>query len=175
MGSPGHPVLGLVPGEQTAHRRSKNADGTPRAKARLVVRGFNDVDALNGNLDTASPTTSRLSRSMCLHICDGKLGPQMCQQPSCKDFHKNVNYGFVFLLKLYGFLVHPQKPACTSRSLSMDSWTHHVDGTWKPCEDMNALAGNDINLIPASSCSSTTPTSTLATCPQVGWPPHHPC
>ena len=45
---------------------SKNTDGTPRAKARLVVRGFNDVDALNGNLDTASPTTSRLSRSILL-------------------------------------------------------------------------------------------------------------
>ena len=47
---------------------SKNTDGTPRAKARLVVRGFNDVDALNGNLDTASPTTSRLSRSILLTV-----------------------------------------------------------------------------------------------------------
>jgi len=47
---------------------SKNADGTPRAKARLVVRGFNDVDALNGELPTASPTTSRLSRSLLLSI-----------------------------------------------------------------------------------------------------------
>ena len=47
---------------------SRNADGTPRAKARLVVRGFNDVDALSGNLETASPTTSRLSRSILLSI-----------------------------------------------------------------------------------------------------------
>ena len=47
---------------------SKHADGTPRAKARLVVRGLNDVDALNGNLDTASPTTSRLSRSKLLTV-----------------------------------------------------------------------------------------------------------
>ena len=47
---------------------SKYADGTPRAKARLVVRGFNDVDALNGELPTASPTTSRLSRSLLLSI-----------------------------------------------------------------------------------------------------------
>ena len=47
---------------------SKNADGTPRAKARLVVRGFQDADALEGNLDTASPTTSRLSRSLLLSI-----------------------------------------------------------------------------------------------------------
>ena len=47
---------------------SRNADGSPRAKARLVVRGFNDVDALSGNLETASPTTSRLSRSILLSI-----------------------------------------------------------------------------------------------------------
>ena len=47
---------------------SKNVDGTPRAKAKLVVRGFNDVDALNGALPTASPTTSRLSRSLLLSI-----------------------------------------------------------------------------------------------------------
>ena len=47
---------------------SKNADGTPRAEARLVVRGFNDVDALNGELTTASPTTSRLSRPLLLSI-----------------------------------------------------------------------------------------------------------
>ena len=47
---------------------SRNADGSPRAKARLVVRGFNDVDALMGNLETASPTTSRLSRSLLLSV-----------------------------------------------------------------------------------------------------------
>ena len=29
---------------------AKNPDGTPRAKARLVVRGYNDKDALSGNL-----------------------------------------------------------------------------------------------------------------------------
>ena len=47
---------------------SRNADGSPRAKARLVVRGFNDVEALMGNLETASPTTSRLSRSLLLSV-----------------------------------------------------------------------------------------------------------
>ena len=47
---------------------SKNSDGSPRAKARLVVRGYNDVDALSGNLETASPTTSRLARSMLLCV-----------------------------------------------------------------------------------------------------------
>ena len=47
---------------------SRNADGTPRAKARLVIRDFNNVDALSGNLETASPTTSRLSRSIFLTI-----------------------------------------------------------------------------------------------------------
>ena len=43
---------------------SKNLDGSPRAKARLVVRGYNDEDALQGNLDTASPTATRLARSL---------------------------------------------------------------------------------------------------------------
>ena len=47
---------------------SRNADGSPRAKARLVARGFNDVGALMGNLETESPTTSRLSRSLLLSV-----------------------------------------------------------------------------------------------------------
>ena len=47
---------------------SKNADGSPRAKARLVVRGYADVDALRGELDTASPASTRLSRTLLLSI-----------------------------------------------------------------------------------------------------------
>ena len=47
---------------------SKNPDGTPRAKARLVVRGFQDADALAGQLDTASPASTRLGRSVLLSI-----------------------------------------------------------------------------------------------------------
>ena len=47
---------------------SKNPDGSPRAKCRLIVRGYNDVDALQGNLDTTSPTTSRLSRNFLLSL-----------------------------------------------------------------------------------------------------------
>lgn len=47
---------------------SKNDDGTPRAKARLIVRGYTDVDALQGSLETASPTTTRLSRSYLLSL-----------------------------------------------------------------------------------------------------------
>ena len=42
---------------------SKNEDGSPRAKARLIVRGYSDVDALQGTLETSSPTTTRLSRN----------------------------------------------------------------------------------------------------------------
>ena len=47
---------------------SKNPDGSPRAKARLIVRGYADRDALEGKIDTAAPTTSRLSRSMLLSM-----------------------------------------------------------------------------------------------------------
>jgi hypothetical protein len=55
---------------------SKNADGTPRAKARLVVRGYTDADALEGKLDTASPASTRLGRSVLLSIsaCCGWCG-----------------------------------------------------------------------------------------------------
>ena len=42
---------------------SRSNDGTPRAKARLIVRGYADKDALEGHLATAAPSTSRLSRS----------------------------------------------------------------------------------------------------------------
>ena len=41
----------------------QNEDGTPRAKARLIVRGYTDPDALEGKVDTSSPTTTRLARS----------------------------------------------------------------------------------------------------------------
>ena len=37
---------------------SKNPDGSPRAKARLIVRGFADPDALAGQVETSSPTTT---------------------------------------------------------------------------------------------------------------------
>ena len=49
-------------------KHSKNSDGSPRTKARLAVRGYNDIDALSGNLETASPTTSRLARSLLLCV-----------------------------------------------------------------------------------------------------------
>ena len=55
---------------------SKNADGSPRAKARLVVRGYMDADALAGRLDTASPASTRLGRACLLSIsaCRGWCG-----------------------------------------------------------------------------------------------------
>ena len=55
---------------------AKNADGTPRAKARLVVRGYTVADALAGRLDTVSPASTRLGRSCLLNIssCLGWCG-----------------------------------------------------------------------------------------------------
>ncbi len=47
---------------------SKNEDGSPRAKARLIVRGYSDVDALQGTFETSSPTTTRLSRNFLLSL-----------------------------------------------------------------------------------------------------------
>ncbi len=48
---------------------STNADGSPRAKARLITQGFRDPDAWSGALRTSSPTLTRLSRGMILSIC----------------------------------------------------------------------------------------------------------
>ena len=47
---------------------SKNPDGSPRAKARLIVRGYTDPDALEGKVVTSSPTTSRQSRTMLMSL-----------------------------------------------------------------------------------------------------------
>ena len=47
---------------------SKNPDGSPRAKARLIVRGYQDYDALSKGLDASSPTTSRTSRNFLLSL-----------------------------------------------------------------------------------------------------------
>eukprot|EP00435_Cladocopium_sp_Y103_P067059 s369_g29.t1 len=46
----------------------KHENGAPRAKARLVVQGFRDPDAHLGNLSTASPTLTRLSRNYIMSI-----------------------------------------------------------------------------------------------------------
>ena len=48
---------------------STNADGSPRAKARLITEGFRDPYAWSGALRTNSPTLTRLSRGMILSIC----------------------------------------------------------------------------------------------------------
>ena len=47
---------------------SRNPNGTPRAKARLIVRGFANPGALAGRIETSNPTTTRLSRSMALSL-----------------------------------------------------------------------------------------------------------
>ena len=47
---------------------SRNPDGSPRAKARLVVRGYTDADVLTGQLDTVSPASTRLGRGCLLSI-----------------------------------------------------------------------------------------------------------
>ena len=47
---------------------STNSDGTPRAKARLIVQGFRDPDALAGRLRTNSPTLTRLARGNILSV-----------------------------------------------------------------------------------------------------------
>ena len=54
---------------------SKNPDGSPRAKARLIVRGFMDPDAWEGTVPTSSPTTTRLSRSMLLSLASTMQWP----------------------------------------------------------------------------------------------------
>ena len=47
---------------------SKNPDGSPRAKARLITQGFRDPDALAGKIASTSPTLSRLGRTSLMSI-----------------------------------------------------------------------------------------------------------
>lgn len=47
---------------------ARGADGQPKAKARLIVRGYLDIDALQTGLETSSPTTSRTSRNFLLSL-----------------------------------------------------------------------------------------------------------
>ena len=47
---------------------AKDEQGLPRAKARLVIQGFNDPDVLSGDLRTSSPTASRASKMVMLAI-----------------------------------------------------------------------------------------------------------
>ena len=42
--------------------------GQPDAKARLVLQGFRDPDALEGKLETSSPTATRMARQMLFSI-----------------------------------------------------------------------------------------------------------
>ena len=46
----------------------KHENGATRAKARLVVQGFRDPDAHLGNLSTASPTLTRISRNFIMSV-----------------------------------------------------------------------------------------------------------
>ena len=45
---------------------SKNPDGTPRAKARLIIQGYNDPDALAGKVATSAPTLTRIGKYLTL-------------------------------------------------------------------------------------------------------------
>ena len=47
---------------------SKNPDGSPRAKARLITQNFKDPDALGGLVDRTAPTLTRLSRHTLLSL-----------------------------------------------------------------------------------------------------------
>ena len=47
---------------------SKNESKTPKAKARLVVRGCADMDALKGELTTTSPASTRLSSCIAMLV-----------------------------------------------------------------------------------------------------------
>jgi hypothetical protein len=51
---------------------AKDENGLPRAKARLVIQGFNDPDVLEGKLQTSSPTASRVSKMVMLAITSCK-------------------------------------------------------------------------------------------------------
>ena len=51
---------------------SKWPSGLPRAKARFITQGFRDPDALEGKINTESPTLSRISRNYILTVAATK-------------------------------------------------------------------------------------------------------
>ena len=113
---------------------SKNADGTPRAKARLVVRGFQDADALEGNLDTASPTTSRLSRSLLLSISATLKWPAWSSDVATvflQGLPQNENCGWSYQPRHFEFLVPTLTVACSWSNPCMASSMLPEDGILK--------------------------------------------
>ncbi|CAJ1428371.1 unnamed protein product [Effrenium voratum] len=55
---------------------SKNEDGSPRAKARLITQGFKDPDSFSGIVERTSPTVTRLTRGMILSIAANSSTPR---------------------------------------------------------------------------------------------------
>ena len=94
---------------------SKHPDGSPRAKARLIVRGFQDPDAWDGTVPTSSPTTTRLSRSVLLSLAatmSWGFGLQTSPPPSCKENLKHASFGSNFLLNVSSCWALVLRPGC---------------------------------------------------------------
>ena len=61
---------------------SKDEAGQPKAKARLVIQGFRDPDALAGTIETNSPTAARVSKHVMLSIAAIMSWPLWCADVS---------------------------------------------------------------------------------------------
>ena len=77
------------------------AGGEQRAKARLVLQGFNDPDLLEGKLETSSPTLCRTARQTLLAIACNENWEKWVSDVATaflyKATHKLANFGQSFL------------------------------------------------------------------------------
>ena len=74
---------------------AKNDDDTPRAKAILVLQGFNNPHALDGSVPMAVPAASRVALQLAMLLAEqmtGTSGRQTSLLPFCKDDPESVSY-----------------------------------------------------------------------------------
>ena len=143
---------------------SKNPDGSPRAKARLIVRGYADGDALEGNLNMAAPTTSRLSRSFLLStaaILQWGVWTADVQTAFLQGTPQQRELWVQYLQSPCGSLVPVLKPGWSSSSRYTANWMLHVSGTLRQSGDWNPWDAANTTWTLAASCS-TRPTTRTA-------------
>ena len=136
---------------------AKNPDGTPRAQARLIVRGYSDIDALEGRVQTDSPTTSRLSRSLLLSVSalchwngwTADVATAFLQGlPQERQLWVKLPSDALAILGADSECRMLLKKPCY-----MVSWMLLDAGSWKPLVDSKSLDFVSIAWTPVSSCS----------------------
>ena len=118
---------------------SKHADGSPRAKARLIVRGYADKDALEGKVDTAAPN---YEPSQPIHTAVSDVNFEVewldsrCQHGiSTRTSSRTQTLGETTTGSTHHLGRRWKHPNAFWRSPATASWMPHVVGFWKRAVD----------------------------------------